>query len=89
MKFLLAMISAALCLSAGIVCGQEPPLPAKSETPLPTPTPTPFTRPQLNIPEIPIPVEPQAARPESFHHDPVSRAEFGGPGQGGDSLVPA
>lgn len=63
MKFLRAMILAGLWLSAGMVCGQEPPLPAKSETPLPTSTPTPFTRPQLNIPDIPIPVEPQPLVP--------------------------
>lgn len=74
MKFFLAMISAGLCLSAGIVLGQEPPLPAKSETPLPTPTPTPFTRPQLNIPEIPIPVEPKPLIP-----NPSVTTEFRAP----------
>ncbi|HEV2840891.1 MAG TPA: hypothetical protein VGW39_06160 [Chthoniobacterales bacterium] len=63
MKFLLAMISAGLCLAAGLVGGQEPPLPAKSETPLPTPSATPVTRPQLDIPEIPIPVEPRPLVP--------------------------
>jgi hypothetical protein len=65
MKFLLAMIFVGLSLSAGMVCGQEPPLPAKTEAPSPTPTPTSGTRPQLNIPEIPMSVEPPKLVPDS------------------------
>jgi len=78
MKSLLATISACLWLSAGAVCGQEPPLPAKSGTPLPTPTATPVTRPELNIPDIPIPVEPKPLVPNpsaTTHFPPPDSAD--------------
>jgi hypothetical protein len=65
MKFLLAMISVGLSVSAGMVCGQEPPLPARTETPSPTPTTSSGTRPQLNIPEIPMSIEPPTLVPDS------------------------
>ncbi len=63
MKFSLAMMFAGLFVSTALVCGQEPPLPARSEVPVATPTASPVTRPQLNIPDIPIPVEPKALVP--------------------------
>ncbi len=65
MKFLLAMISVGLSVSAGMVCGQEPPLPTRTETPSPTPTATSGTRPRLNIPEISMSVEPPKLVPDS------------------------
>jgi hypothetical protein len=54
MKFPLAMLAAAWLFSISILRAQEPPLPAATETP----TPSPNERPQLNIPEIPMTVEP-------------------------------
>jgi hypothetical protein len=65
MKFLLAMISVGLSVSGGMVCGQEPPLPARTETPSPTPTANSNARPQLNIPEIPMSIEPPSLVPDS------------------------
>src|ERR1700682_2590721 len=65
MKLLLAMICVGLSVSAGMVCGQEPPLPAKTETPSPTPAATSGTRPKLNIPEIPLSIEPPNLVPDS------------------------
>jgi hypothetical protein len=65
MKFLLTMISVGLSVSAGMVCGQEPPLPAKTETPSPTPAATSDARPKLNIPEIPLSIEPPNLVPDS------------------------
>lgn len=64
MKFLLAIISIALSFSLPFVGAQEPPLPAKTETPSPSPSPV-GTRPQLNIPEIPLLVEPPNLVPDS------------------------
>jgi hypothetical protein len=64
MKLLLAIISIALSFSLSLVSGQEPPLPAKAETPGPSPTPA-STRPQLNIPEIPMSVEPPRLVPDT------------------------
>ena len=43
---------------------QDPPLPAKTETVSPSPSPA-ATRPQLNIPEIPLSVEPPTLVPDS------------------------
>ena len=63
MKFFLAIISIALSFSLPFVCAQEPPLPAKTETPAPSPSPA-GTRPQLNIPEIPLSVEPPKLVPD-------------------------
>ena len=63
MKFLFAIVPIALFVPFGLLCAQEPPLPAKTETPSPSPSPT-GTRPQLNIPEIPLPVEPPTLVPD-------------------------
>jgi hypothetical protein len=62
MKLLLAIISSAVSFS--LAFGQEPPLPAKAETPGPSPSPA-STRPQLNIPDIPMSVEPPRLVPDS------------------------
>jgi hypothetical protein len=62
MKFLLAVLSIALSFSFGFVWAQEPPLPAKTETPTPSPA---GTRPELNIPDIPMSVEPPKLVPDS------------------------
>jgi hypothetical protein len=62
MKFLLAIILIALLAPTGLLHAQEPPLPAKSETPTPTPS---GPRPQLNIPEIPMSVDPPKLVPDS------------------------
>jgi hypothetical protein len=59
MKFLI--IPAVLLCCAPFVGAQEPPLPAATETP----TASPFTRPQLNIPDIPLPVEPSPLVPNT------------------------
>jgi hypothetical protein len=61
MKFLLAMISVALFVFVNLLRGQEPPLPEKNATPNPSPS----ARPQLNIPEIPMSVEPPNLVPDS------------------------
>jgi hypothetical protein len=61
MKFLLFIISAALLSSARFICAQEPPLPAATETP----TASPIVRPQLDIPEIPLSVEPSPLVPNT------------------------
>jgi hypothetical protein len=62
MKFLLAIVAIALSVPFGLLYTQEPPLPAKTETPTPSPA---DTRPQLNIPEIPMSVEPPNLVPDS------------------------
>ena len=62
MKFLLAIVPIALSVPFRLLCAQEPPLPAKTETPSPSPA---GTRPQLNIPEIPLSVEPPKLVPDS------------------------
>ena len=62
LKFLLAIVPIALSVPSGLVHAQEPPLPAKTETPTPSPA---GTRPQLNIPEIPLSVEPPNLVPDS------------------------
>jgi hypothetical protein len=64
MNFSLAIISIVLSLSLPFVCAQEPPLPAKVETPSPSSSPA-GARPQLNIPEIPMSVEPPKLVPDS------------------------
>lgn len=51
-----------LSVLSGLIA-QEPSAPAKNETPSPTPNPA-NTRPQLNIPDIPLPVEPPTLVPE-------------------------
>src|SRR5262245_28395778 len=58
MKFFWAIIPVVLSIPLQVLCAQEEaPLPAKSELPSPSPTPS-AARPQLNIPDIPIAVEP-------------------------------
>jgi len=64
MKFLLAIVPIALSVPFRLLYAQEPPLPAKTETPSPSPSPA-GTRPQLNIPEIPLSVEPPTLVPDS------------------------
>jgi hypothetical protein len=59
MKLLLATLSAALLFLVPVLRGQEPPLPAAKETPSPGAS----ARPQLNIPEIPMSVEPSPLLP--------------------------
>jgi hypothetical protein len=68
MKFLLAII--AIALSGIPLCAQEPPLPAKTETPTPSPS-TAGPRPELNIPEIPLSVEPPKLVPDTSDSGPV------------------
>jgi len=62
MKFLLAILPIALSFPFGFVWAQEPPLPAKTETPTPSPA---GARPELNIPDIPMSVEPPKLVPDS------------------------
>ena len=64
MKFLLAIVPIALSVPLRFLCAQEPPLPAKTETTSPSPSPA-GTRPQLNIPDIPMSVEPPNLVPDS------------------------
>ena len=59
MKFLI--IPAVLFSCASLVCAQEPPLPAATETPAASPS----GRPELNIPEIPLTVEPAPLVPNT------------------------
>jgi hypothetical protein len=56
-----------LSIPFGLLCAQEPPLPAKTEGPSPSPAPT---RPQLNIPDIPMSVEPPNLVPNSSPTQP-------------------
>jgi hypothetical protein len=66
MKFLLAIVLILLSVPFRFLCAQEPPLPAKTEIASPTPGASPAsTRPQLNIPEIPLAVEPPNLVPDS------------------------
>src|SRR5436190_23574626 len=60
MKFLSATM-AALILGAMLLLAQEPPLPSATETP----TPSPSARPQLEIPDIPMTVEPSPLVPNT------------------------
>lgn len=64
MKFILAPITASLLSSLGFALAQEGPLPARSATPEPAPSaiPSASSRPELNIPEIPV--EPPQLVPE-------------------------
>jgi hypothetical protein len=64
MKFLLAIVPIALSVPFRLLYAQEPPRPAKNETQSPSPSPA-STRPQLNIPEIPLSVEPPTLVPDS------------------------
>jgi hypothetical protein len=60
MKFL---IIAALSSCACLLWAQEPPLPAATETPAPTPTVS--VRPQVDIPDIPMSIEPSPLVPNT------------------------
>src|SRR5436190_22605524 len=60
MKFLSATM-AALILGAMLLLAQEPPLPSATETPAPSPS----ARPQLDIPDIPMTVEPSPLVPNT------------------------
>jgi hypothetical protein len=62
MKFPWAYL-AALFLSVHLVRAQEPPLPAATETPAPNASPS--VRPELNIPDIPLTVEPTPLVPNT------------------------
>lgn len=59
-------------LPFGTPRAEEPPLPAKAETPSPTPSPA-STRPQLNIPEIPLSIEPPTLVPNASATAPGGR----------------
>ena len=61
MKFLI--IPGLLLSSATLLPAQEPPLPAATETPAVSPSPG--TRPELNIPDIPLTVEPAPLVPNT------------------------
>jgi hypothetical protein len=61
MRFISAVISVALLWCVPFLHGQEPPLPAATETP----TASPSVRPQLNIPDIPLTVEPAPLVPNT------------------------
>jgi hypothetical protein len=66
MKFLLAIFAAVSPVLLAPLHAQEPPLPAKTEAPSPTPNSSPAgTRPQLNIPDIPMSVEPPNLVPDT------------------------
>jgi len=55
------VIIAALSLWASLLLAQEPPLPAATETPAPSPS----VRPQIDIPDIPMAVEPAPLVPNT------------------------
>src|SRR5205814_3644638 len=55
------LIIAALLSCASLLHAQEPPLPSATETPAPSPS----ARPQLNIPDIPMEVEPSPLVPNT------------------------
>jgi hypothetical protein len=61
MKCILAIIAAISVVCAPFVRAQEPPLPAATETPAASP----ITRPQLDIPDIPLTVEPSPLVPNT------------------------
>ncbi len=54
-------IIAGICSFASLLLAQEPPLPAATETPAPSPS----ARPQLDIPDIPMTVEPSPLVPNT------------------------
>jgi hypothetical protein len=62
MRFISAIISAILLGGVPFSNAQEPPLPAATETPTASPSPT---RPELNIPDIPLTVEPAPLVPNT------------------------
>jgi hypothetical protein len=70
MKFISTMISAAVLGCVPILNAQEPPLPAATETPSASPSATASVRPELNIPEIPLTVEPAPLVPNTSNTSP-------------------
>src|SRR5437588_13023296 len=60
MRLLLLLITT-MAFGARLVFGQEPPLPAATSTPAASPS----ARPQLNIPDIPMEVEPSPLVPNT------------------------
>jgi hypothetical protein len=73
-RFLLAIIPIALSVPFRLLYAQEPPLPAKTETRSPSPSPSAAGgRPQLNIPEIPMSIEPPTLVPDSSPTTPGAR----------------
>ena len=74
MRFLLAIIPIALSVPFRLLYAQEPPLPAKTETRSPSPSPSAAGgRPQLNIPEIPMSIEPPTLVPDPSPTTPGAR----------------
>jgi hypothetical protein len=61
MKPILPIVLAVFLFCVPFICAQEPPLPAATETPAASPS----VRPQLNIPEIPLTVEPSPLVPNT------------------------
>jgi hypothetical protein len=57
-----------LALGAGLLAAQEPPLPS----PTGTPSPSSSMRPELNIPDIPVPVEPSPLVPSTSAEPNIS-----------------
>jgi hypothetical protein len=62
MKAFLTIVAIAFSIPVGSLHAQEPPLPAKTEAPSPSPA---GTRPQLNIPDIPMAVDPPKLVPDA------------------------
>ena len=73
MRIPLAITLIILSASVRVVPAQEPPLPGNVE--MPSPTPTPASRPQLNIPDIPISVEPPTLVPDGLPATTTSRPQ--------------
>ncbi|HYJ06827.1 MAG TPA: hypothetical protein VEX43_16965 [Chthoniobacterales bacterium] len=63
MKFISTILSATLLWCVPFLSAQEPPLPAATETP--TASPSTSVRPELNIPDIPLTVEPAPLVPNT------------------------
>jgi len=73
-RFLRIIFQIALLFLVFPICGQEPPLPVPStETPRPSASPT-STRPLLNIPDIPLSVEPPTLVPDNADSTPLNKA---------------
>jgi hypothetical protein len=58
-------VSILLLCFASLVLAQEPPLPAATETPAPSVSPSASVRPQVDIPDIPMTVEPAPLLPNT------------------------
>lgn len=81
MKFFCVIILIVLATPLNTVSPQEPPLPGRNEAP--SPTPSPVARPQLNIPDIPISVEPPTLVPEA---SPAARPQSRSRAKAAESL---